>query len=154
MGERAEPTLSEVRLSTNAASDAAVRAIKGADAVVLGPSNPITSIGAILTLAGMKEAIGYAPLRIAVSPVVAEVESNDPGVRHHALARRRALATFGRTDTPGAIAGLYAGVTELFVMDNADAGETEEVRRVGLKPVCADLLDTKSLAESLVNLCR
>ena len=151
--EQADPKLGEVRLAGGMASKAAVHAIESADAVILGPSNPITSIGAILALDGIEEAIRSAPRRIAVSPVVIGVEPNDAGVRHHALARRRALATVGRVDTPGAIAGLYASVADLFLIDNVDAGETEEVLRAGLQPVQADLLDPAALAETLADLC-
>jgi LPPG:FO 2-phospho-L-lactate transferase len=151
--ERADPQLREVRLAGGVASKAAVHALESADAVILGPSNPITSIGAVLALDGIEEAIRSAPRRIAVSPVVVGVEPNDAGVRHHALARRQALATVGRPDAPGAIAGLYTGVAELFVIDNVDAGETEEVRRAGLEPVQADLLDPAALAETLADLC-
>lgn len=151
--EQADPKLGEVRLAGGMASKAAVHAIESADAVILGPSNPITSIGAILALDGIEEAIRSAPRRIAVSPVVVGVEPNDAGVRHHALARRRALATVGRVDTPGAIAGLYAGLAELLLIDNFDVGETEEVRRAGLQPVQADLLDPAALAETLADLC-
>jgi LPPG:FO 2-phospho-L-lactate transferase len=145
--------LREVRLAGGVASKAAVHALESADAVILGPSNPITSIGAILALDGIEEAIRSAPRRIAVSPVVVGVEPNNAAVRHHALARRRALATVGRTDVPGAIAGLYAGVAELFLIDNVDAGITEEVRRAGLEPVPADLLDSAALTETLADLC-
>ena len=151
--ERADPKLREVRLAGGMASKAAVHVLESADAVILGPSNPITSIGAILALDGIEEAIRSAPRRIAVSPVVVGVEPNDAGVRHHALARRRALATVGRVDTPGVIAGFYASVAELFLIDNVDAGETEEVRRAGLQPVQADLLDPAALAETLADLC-
>ena len=151
--ERADPKLGEVRLAGGMASKAAVHAIESADAVILGPSNPITSIGSILALDGVEEAIRSVPRRIAVSPVVVGVEPNDAGVRHHALARRRALATVGRVDTPGAIAGLYASVADLFLIDNVDAGETEEVLRAGLQPVQADLLDPAALAETLADLC-
>lgn len=152
VGERADPELREVRPAGGAASNVAVRAIENADAVILGPSNPITSIGAILALDGIGDAIRRTPRCIAVSPVVAGIESDDAGVRHHALARQRALATIGHADTPGAIAGLYTDIAELFLIDNADAGDAEEVRRAGLKPVCADLLDSKALAQMLATL--
>jgi LPPG:FO 2-phospho-L-lactate transferase len=151
--ERAEPKLREVRLAGGVASKAAVHALESADAVILGPSNPITSIGPILALHDIEGAIQSAPRRIAVSPVVVGIEPNDAGVRHHALARRRALATAGRTDTPGAIANLYAGIAELFLIDNVDAKETEEIRRAGLEPVQTDLLDPAALAETLADLC-
>jgi LPPG:FO 2-phospho-L-lactate transferase len=154
VGERAEPELSEVRMARGTASKTAIRAIEGADMAILGPSNPVTSIGAILALAGIEEALRRVPLRVAVSPVVVGVGSEDPGVRHHALARRRTLATVGCADTPGSIATRYAGLVELFLLDRSDYGHEEEVCRAGLEPVPADLLDPKSLAEKLGELDR
>lgn len=152
VGERAKPGLGEVRLAGGMASEAAVQAIEQADLLVLGPSNPITSIGAILALEGIREAIPKAPLRVAISPVVVGVGSENPGVHHHALARQRTLATVGCTDEPGEISARYADLVEHFLIDHADAGYEKEVRRNGLEPIRSDLLDSPALAEALVNL--
>lgn len=152
VGEGAKPELSAVRLAGGAASGAAVEAIEQADLLVLGPSNPVTSIGAILALEGVREAISKAPLRVAVSPVVVGVGSEDAGVRHHALARQRTLATLGCSDDPGAISARYSGLAELFFIDRADAGYEKEVRRNGLEPIRANLLDSRALAKALVAL--
>jgi LPPG:FO 2-phospho-L-lactate transferase len=52
-------------------SDAVLQAIAGADAIVIGPSNPVISIGPILALPGMREALRAAPGPVvAVSPFV------------------------------------------------------------------------------------
>jgi LPPG:FO 2-phospho-L-lactate transferase len=52
-------------------SDAVLAAIAGADAIVIGPSNPVISIGPILALPGMREALQAAPAPVvAVSPFV------------------------------------------------------------------------------------
>ncbi len=152
VGERAEPKLGEVRLARGTASQAAVEAIERADLLVFGPSNPVTSIGAILALEGVREAISKAPLRVAVSPVVVGVGSENPGVHHHSLARRRTLATVGCADDPGEISARYAGLAEHYLIDHADAGHEKEVRRNGLEPIRADLLDARALADALVTL--
>jgi LPPG:FO 2-phospho-L-lactate transferase len=47
-------------------SDAVLQAVAGAGTIVIGPSNPVISIGPILSLPGMREA-----LRAATAPVVA-----------------------------------------------------------------------------------
>jgi LPPG:FO 2-phospho-L-lactate transferase len=53
-------------------SDAVLQAVAEADAIVIGPSNPVISIGPILALPGMREALGAAPAPVvAVSPFVA-----------------------------------------------------------------------------------
>jgi LPPG:FO 2-phospho-L-lactate transferase len=52
-------------------SDAVLQAIAEADAIVIGPSNPVISIGPILALPGMREALRGAPAPVvAVSPFV------------------------------------------------------------------------------------
>jgi LPPG:FO 2-phospho-L-lactate transferase len=52
-------------------SDAVLQAIAQADAIVIGPSNPVISIGPILALPGMREALRAAPAPVvAVSPFV------------------------------------------------------------------------------------
>jgi LPPG:FO 2-phospho-L-lactate transferase len=52
-------------------SDAVLQAIAEAEAIVIGPSNPVISIGPILMLPGMREALGAAPAPVvAVSPFV------------------------------------------------------------------------------------
>lgn len=155
VGERAKPELREVRLAEGAASGAAIEAIRDADVIILGPSNPITSIGAIMSLEGIREAVRRVPKKISVSPVVAGVGSDDPGVNHHALARKRVLSTVGCADDPGEVSSRYAGgLVESFLIDHSDAGYEKDVRRNGMEPIMADLLDAKSLAESLAALVR
>jgi LPPG:FO 2-phospho-L-lactate transferase len=52
-------------------SDAVLQAVADADAIVIGPSNPVISIGPILALPGMREALRAAPAPVvAVSPFV------------------------------------------------------------------------------------
>lgn len=150
VGERAKPELAEVRLARGTASEAAVEAIERADLLVLGPSNPVTSIGAILALEGVREAVTRAPLSAAVSPVVVGIRSDDPGVKHHALARQRTLSTVGHTDDPSEISALYTGLVEHYLIDHADAAYEQKVRNNGLEPVWTDLLDAGALAHALV----
>jgi LPPG:FO 2-phospho-L-lactate transferase len=52
-------------------SDAVLAALAEADAILIGPSNPVISIGPILALPGMREALRAAPAPVvAVSPFV------------------------------------------------------------------------------------
>ena len=81
-------------------SDAVLQAIAEADAIVIGPSNPVISIGPILALPGMREALRAAPAPVvAVSPFVGGQggEGADGGVlragRHRAERGRHAPRT-------------------------------------------------------------
>jgi LPPG:FO 2-phospho-L-lactate transferase len=149
--ERARPAVRRVHLAGGPASPAALAALRDADAVVLGPSNPITSVGAILALSRMEEAVARVPLRIAVSPVVG-VDPPDEATRQHALARRRILASEKCPDQPGAIARRYTGLVDYFVLDHIDAEEQADVRSLGLQPILSDLLDPVTLAHTLKDL--
>ncbi|HEX6653475.1 MAG TPA: 2-phospho-L-lactate transferase [Thermoleophilaceae bacterium] len=72
--ERAEGAIEGVELrglERARPSDAVLQAIAEADAIVIGPSNPVISIGPILALPGMREALRGAPAPVvAVSPFV------------------------------------------------------------------------------------
>lgn len=149
VGERAKPELREVRLSGGKASPGVISALENAEAVILGPSNPVTSIGAILSLEGMREAILNVPNRIAVSPIVVGVGSDNAGVHHHSLARSRVLSTWNCKDDPASIAKLYAEMTQTFLLDESDVEYSDEIRNLGLEAATAKLLESESLAESL-----
>ena len=109
VGSQARPRLRAVELAAGPPARAALAALAAADAVIVGPSNPVTSIGAILALAGLRAAVKAVPTRIAVSPVVCCQSPTSPVLRHHARARRRVLATVGSADTPEGAAACYAG---------------------------------------------
>ena len=72
--ERAEGPIESVELrglERAPPSDAVLQAIAAAEAIVIGPSNPVISIGPILALPGMREALRAAPAPVvAVSPFV------------------------------------------------------------------------------------
>ena len=72
--ERAEGPIQEVELrglDRAKPSDSVLQALAGAEAIVIGPSNPVISIGPILALPGMREALRAAPAPVvAVSPFI------------------------------------------------------------------------------------
>jgi LPPG:FO 2-phospho-L-lactate transferase len=88
-------------------------ALSEADAVVLGPSNPVISIGPILAVPGMREAIAAsgAPV-VAVSPYVAGEVVKGP--------TERFMAAVGRPSTAAGVASLYAGLIDAMVVDEGD----------------------------------
>jgi LPPG:FO 2-phospho-L-lactate transferase len=74
IADRATGPVEEVRFdgaSGARPSPAAIEAIGAADVIVIGPSNPIISIGPILAVPGIREALGRAAAPVvAVSPFV------------------------------------------------------------------------------------
>ena len=91
----------------------ALAALNDAEAIVIGPSNPVISIGPILALPGMREAItaSGAPV-VAVSPYVAGEVVKGP--------TERFMAALGRPSTAAGVASLYAGLIDAMVVDEGD----------------------------------
>jgi len=158
VGMRAVPAVSAVRLGAGTAAPTALEALDGAAAVVLGPSNPVASIGTILSLEGMTEAVAAVPIRIAVSPTVDAVGPLSTTIAHHALARRQLLAASGGTDSPSGVAAHYArhhpGLVDRYLIDERDVAEASSVAGSGLRPLPVALLDPDRLASALAGLVR
>jgi LPPG:FO 2-phospho-L-lactate transferase len=91
-----------------------LEAIREADVVLLPPSNPVVSIGIILGVPGVREALRgtLAPV-VGVSPIVA-----GRPVRGHADA---CLTAIGVPTTAEAVAGLYADVLDGWLVDEQDS---------------------------------
>jgi LPPG:FO 2-phospho-L-lactate transferase len=88
-------------------------ALRGADAIVIGPSNPVISIGPILAVPGMRDAIAASPAPVvAVSPYVAGEVVKGPTDRF--------MRALGRPTTAAGVASLYAGLIDGMVVDEGD----------------------------------
>jgi LPPG:FO 2-phospho-L-lactate transferase len=88
-------------------------ALRGADAIVIGPSNPVISIGPILAVPGMRDAIAASPAPVvAVSPYVAGQVVKGPTDRF--------MQALGRPTTAAGVASLYAGLIDGMVVDEGD----------------------------------
>lgn len=92
-----------------------LEAIEAAELIVIGPSNPVISIGPILAVAGMREAIvGAGAPVVAVSPYVAGKVVKGPTDNFMRALNRS-------TDTAG-VASLYDGLIEAMIVDTEDPG--------------------------------
>jgi LPPG:FO 2-phospho-L-lactate transferase len=90
-----------------------LEALQSAEAIVIGPSNPVISIGPILAVPGMHEAITASPAPVlAVSPYVAGAVVKGPTDRF--------MEGLGRPSTAAGVASLYAGLIDAMVVDEGD----------------------------------
>jgi LPPG:FO 2-phospho-L-lactate transferase len=88
-------------------------AFRTADLIIVGPSNPVISIGPILAVPGMREALGAAAAPVvAVSPYVGGEIVKGP--------TNKFMAALGRPGTAAGVASLYAGLIDAMVVDEAD----------------------------------
>jgi LPPG:FO 2-phospho-L-lactate transferase len=120
------PALSFVPVGAENASPApgVLNAIAGADVVLLPPSNPVVSIGIILAIPGIAEAV-RAKTVVGVSPVVGGAP-----VRGMADA---CLAAIGVKTTAGAVAAHYGPeLLDGWLVDTSDAGEADAAELAGI----------------------
>jgi LPPG:FO 2-phospho-L-lactate transferase len=110
-----------------------IEAIMEADAVLLTPSNPLVSIGPILSVRGVREALRETKARVAtVSPIVRGRALKGPADR---MLRDQGM----RADAVG-IAGLYKDFLDVLVIDEKDAGSQAEIEALGLGVVVTDTI--------------
>ena len=88
-------------------------ALRAAEAIVVGPSNPVISIGPILAVPGLRDAIAASPAPvIAVSPYVAGEVVKGPTDNF--------MEALGRPTTAAGVASLYTGLIDGMVVDEGD----------------------------------
>jgi LPPG:FO 2-phospho-L-lactate transferase len=146
---RQEPEVLEVRFDgavDAAATPEVLDAIRSADAIVVGPSNPIVSIGPILAVPGLLAEIVAARHRgvasIGVSGIVGGKALRGPA--------DRMMASLGEEPDSFGVARRYAsaGLLDVFVLDLADADLAGDVSGLGLQVVVTDtvMMDERSRA--------
>jgi len=107
-----------------------IAAIRSADAVLLAPSNPVTSIGPILAVPGIRDALRECRARIAaVSPIVGDAAVSGPaGVL---------MAAQGFAVSIAGVADYYHDFLDLLVVDSQDEEAAEKLSRSGMRVHCA-----------------
>jgi LPPG:FO 2-phospho-L-lactate transferase len=132
VGARAEPSVSAVEYEglEGASPSAAVReALERSEAILIGPSNPVISIGPILAVPGMRELLARAPAPVvAVSPFVGGEVVKGPTEKFMQAAGHEPSAT--------GVAAAYSGVIDGLVFDANDP----EVPSVAVPTLALDTL--------------
>jgi LPPG:FO 2-phospho-L-lactate transferase len=136
---RQEPDVLELRfagLADARPTPEVLAALAEAGAIVIAPSNPLVSVGPILDVPGMREAIAATRGRgvpvAAVSPIVGGRALKGPA--------DRMLSSLGHEASALGVARLYADLVDLFVLDAVDAGLAPAVEALGLRPVVTDTI--------------
>jgi LPPG:FO 2-phospho-L-lactate transferase len=105
-------------------------AVAAADRVVICPSNPVVSIGPLLAVPGVADAVrARRPDVVAVSPIVAGAALRGPA--------DRLMADLGHEASVVGVARLYAPYAACLVVDEADAGLAAAVEAEGVRCVVA-----------------
>ena len=135
------------------ASDAApapglLDAIGSAEAVILCPSNPFISIGPILAIPGIRQALQARRDNVAaISPIVGGRALKGPAAKMMKSMQMRVSAA--------EVAKLYVDFTGVFVLDEVDGKQAAQVEALGMRPVVTNavmrgLRERKALARVVV----
>jgi LPPG:FO 2-phospho-L-lactate transferase len=110
-----------------------IEAILSADAVILAPSNPVTSIGPILSVPKIRQALRETPAEvIAVSPIIGEAAVSGP-----------AANLMAATGLPVSIAGVaqaYQDFLDVLVADAADSEIAKDLEHPRLRVHCTNIM--------------
>ncbi len=112
-----------------------LEAIQGAEAVIVCPSNPITSVGPILAVPGIVEALRATRARtLAITPIVGGAPVSGPA--------GRLMAVRGVPVSALGVAACYRGWLDVLVVDRQDAGLVSALDAMGVRAVVAETLMT------------
>ena len=121
--------------------------LRGSQAVVIAPSNPIVSIGPMRALTGFDAALAARRESVvAVSPIVAGAALKGPA--------DRMLTELGHEASVVGVARLYAPIAGTLVVDTADAALAPQVEAAGMRCVVAEtIMKTPQVAADLTRAC-
>jgi LPPG:FO 2-phospho-L-lactate transferase len=126
---RAEPVVRGVvyeGIEVTRTAPGVCEAITAADGIILPPSNPIASIGTILAVPGVRQALADRRGRVvAVSPIVQGATLKGPA--------DKLMVALGYESSALGVARYYGTLLDEFVLDTLDQALEESVRRLGLE---------------------
>jgi len=133
-------------------SPGVIEAIRASDGVVIAPSNPITSIGPILSVKGIRQALVDTPAQvIAISPIVGGQAVSGP--------TGKLMKAFGYEVSALGVAQVYRDFLDVLIIDEHDVALGTEIERLDVRVVRAhtimhDLAAKVSLAKEPMRLLR
>lgn len=144
---QSEPEVLDVKFSNVKPARGIIDAIKNSEAVIIGPSNPITSISPILSLEGVRQALEDTYV-IAVSPIIGNDSVSGPASKF--------MNALGIDVSSVGVAALYEDFLDAFIIDIQDEDKKVEVNQIINKVIITNTimnnLDAKkNLAEIIIN---
>jgi LPPG:FO 2-phospho-L-lactate transferase len=118
-----------------------LESIREAELLIVCPSNPIVSIGTILAVNGVKDAVKRTDAKkVAVSPIIAGAPVKGPA--------DKLLRGLGFEVSAFSVAKLYSDFLDTFVLDLADSAERAEIEKLGIEVKVTNTL-MKSLEDKI-----
>lgn len=143
---RSEPEVLDVKFSKVSPADGVIDAIRNSNAVIIGPSNPITSISPILSLDGVTDALKDTYV-VAVSPIIGSDSVSGPASKF--------MKALDIEVSSVGVAKVYNEFLDNIVIDNKDAHMNDDlmqiVNKVTITNTIMNSFDAKkNLAEKIL----
>jgi LPPG:FO 2-phospho-L-lactate transferase len=129
-----------------------VNAIMEASAVVICPSNPFISIGPILAVPGVRDAIRKTPATvIAITPIIGGKAVKGPTAEM--------LRDLGHEVSATGVARMYEDLLDIFILDETDSPSAAGIQAIGVQAIAANtrmntLDDKQALARRVLEVLR
>lgn len=150
---RCEPRVREIRFDNIESATPApgvLSAILEADAVVVCPSNPFISIGPILAVPGVRDALRETKATvIAVTPIIGNKALKGPAADM--------LRDLGHEVSARGVAAMYSDFVNIFLLDETDAQLTKDLIALDMEVFSANtimnsLADKRRVAERVLEI--
>lgn len=118
---------------TATAAPGVLGSIAGADVIVIAPSNPIVSVGPVLAVRGVRDAIeARREVAVAVSPIIGGKALKGPA--------DRLLRELGHESSALGVARMYVDLVSTMVIDTVDADLAPDIEALGMAVVVTDTI--------------
>ena len=144
---QSEPEVLDLKFSNVSPAEGIIDAIENSDAVIIGPSNPITSISPILSLENVRDALKETYV-VAVSPIIGSSAVSGPASKF--------MEALGVEVSSVGVASLYEDFLDNIVIDNKDSNLKSQlnqiVNKVTVTNTIMNSLDAKkNLAQIIID---
>lgn len=119
--EKGNPEVEDIIYNEVEPSTNLIRTIESSDMVIIGPSNPITSIGPIISMEGVKEVLKKVYV-VAVSPIIGKNPVSGPAAKF--------MNAKGFEVSCTGIAKIYQEFMDRFIIDTEDEGSKKKIEKL------------------------
>ena len=118
---QSQPEVLDIKFSNVSPAEGIIESIENSEAVIIGPSNPITSILPILSLEGVREALKETYV-VAVSPIIGSDSVSGPASKF--------MKALDIEVSSVGVASLYKNFLDNIVIDNEDVDKNDELNQI------------------------
>ncbi len=132
-----EPTVKEVKYNSVKTNPELIKTMKKSKRIIIGPSNPITSILPIISLEGVEEVLKNKEV-IAVSPFIGNSPVSGPAAKF--------MSASGYETSSIGVAKIYKSFLDILIIDNSDILMKEK-----LEEIIPEVIVTNTIMKTLEN---